>query len=176
MNLSSTNASSHQPLRLLVRIRPIRSADAGLLADAFAALSAASRRARFLAARHQLSARELSYLTDVDHHDHEALVAVDRFRGRLLGVARFVRDETDPTNAEVAAEVIDEFQGRGIGTLLARQLVTRARAEGVTTLTARMARGNTRARRLLAATGPVDVVARDGATVTYRSTLLHAVR
>src|ERR1051325_93706 len=61
-----------------VLIRPVRGADAPLLADGFARLSAASRQMRFLGVKKELSAAELRYFTDVDHHDHEALAALDQ--------------------------------------------------------------------------------------------------
>ena len=79
-----------------VLIRPVRSTDALLLADGFARLSAASRQMRFLGVKKELSAAELRYFTDVDHHDHEALGALDHADGRGVGVARYVRDTEDP--------------------------------------------------------------------------------
>src|SRR6476646_4015156 len=62
-----------------VRIRPIRPEDAALLSDGFDRLSPQSRRQRFFVAKKRLTDSELRYPTDVDHHDHEALVAVHRF-------------------------------------------------------------------------------------------------
>jgi hypothetical protein len=61
--------------RSAVLIRPVRSADAPLLADGFARLSDASRQMRFLTRKKRLSPAELRYFTDVDHRDHEALGA-----------------------------------------------------------------------------------------------------
>src|SRR3954469_17709663 len=69
-------------LGLRLRFRPIQPTDGALLLDAFAELSAESRRLRFNGPKSELSAKEVRYFTDVDHRDHEALVAVDRFRGR----------------------------------------------------------------------------------------------
>ena len=60
-----------------VLIRQVQSADAPLLADGFARLSDASRQMRFLTKKKELSPAELRYFTDVDHHDHEALGALD---------------------------------------------------------------------------------------------------
>jgi hypothetical protein len=47
------------------------------------------------------SAVELGYFTDVDHHDHEALGALDHADGRGVGIARYVRDADDPQAAEI---------------------------------------------------------------------------
>jgi hypothetical protein len=60
-----------------VLIRPVQPSDAPLLVDGFARLSAHSRQMRFLRRKDELSAAELRYFTDVDHHDHEALGALD---------------------------------------------------------------------------------------------------
>jgi hypothetical protein len=95
-----------------VLIRPVRSTDAALLADGFARLSAASRQMRFLGVKKALSAAELRYFTDVDHHDHEALGALDRADGRGVGIARYIRDADDPQAAEIAVTIVDDWQGR----------------------------------------------------------------
>ena len=72
-----------------VRTRPIEPADRDALADGFARLSARSRYRRFLGPKHTLSARELTYLTEVDHVTHEAVVAFDEADDRMVGVARY---------------------------------------------------------------------------------------
>jgi len=99
-----------------VLIRPVHGTDAPLLADGFARLSARSRQMRFLMAKRELSPAELRYFTEIDHHDHEALGAVDRASGRGVGVARYVRSAEDARSAEIAVTVVDEWQGRGLGT------------------------------------------------------------
>src|SRR3982750_1897781 len=105
-----------------VRIRPIAPADAVLLNDGFAELSSYSRRLRFFIAKNGLTPAELKYFTDVDHHDHEALVAVTRFGGKGLAVARYIRDPRDHDAAELAVTVIDDWQARGLGTALTTRL------------------------------------------------------
>lgn len=125
-----------------VTVSRITPADAPMIEDAFARLSAESRRLRFLTAKPRLSQSELRYLTHVDGHDHEALSAVDPETGQGVGVARFVRDERDPTRAEFAVTVADDWQGRGVATLLLTRLSERAREEGVERLTALVARDN----------------------------------
>jgi GNAT superfamily N-acetyltransferase len=67
----------------------------------------------------------------VDHHDHEAIIALDPLTGEGVGVARYVRAGADPEVAEVAVTVVDDWQGRGLGRALLERLAARARREGV---------------------------------------------
>jgi len=116
-------------------IREVGPQDKPLLVDAFEHLSDESRYKRFLAPIKQLSGSELKYLTEIDHSDHEALIAC-ALDGEPLGVARYVRDPRCPHQAEVAVAVIDEWQGRGVATALLEDLVAQARRHDVTTFTA----------------------------------------
>ena len=61
------------------------------MVDAYERLSDESRYRRFLSPHKQLTDAELRYFTEVDHHDHEALVAGDPESGEWVGVARYVR-------------------------------------------------------------------------------------
>jgi RimJ/RimL family protein N-acetyltransferase len=123
-------------------IRRIVPEDAPALAEGFALLSEESRRLRFLSPKPRLSSAELAYFTTVDGHRHEALVAIDPETGDGVGVARFVRDEADPRRAEVAVTVADDWQHRGVATLLLDRLNDRAREEGVARFTALVAADN----------------------------------
>src|SRR6476646_8790237 len=138
--------SEGRPVRLrdgsAVLIRPVRPEDAGLLENGFAGLSDRSRRMRFLGPKAGLSAAELRYLTDVDHRDHEALGALDHARGGGVGIARYLRDRDDPRTAEIAVTVIDDWQGRGLGTELLARLAERARREGIDRFTAAVSADN----------------------------------
>jgi RimJ/RimL family protein N-acetyltransferase len=125
-----------------VLIREVQSADAPLLADGFARLSETSRQMRFLTRKKELSPAELRYFTDLDHRDHEALGALDHADGRGVGIARYVRDTEDPQAAEIAVTIIDDWQGRGLGTELLAQLSDRARQEGIRRFTALVAADN----------------------------------
>jgi RimJ/RimL family protein N-acetyltransferase len=155
-----------------VVIRPIRSIDAGLLLDGFRRLSPQSRRQRFLGAKKELTPAEVRFLTQVDHHDHEALGAVSTPQGRGVGVARFVRISDDPFAAEIAITVVDEWQGRGLGGVLLDQLARRARQEGVRRFVARTSVDNKAVDRLLRQLSAAPARGRsDGATVTYEITL-----
>jgi len=158
--------------RLGVSIRPVEPGDATLISEGFDRLSAESRRLRFLGPKTSLSSSELRYFTDIDHHDHEALLAVSRFSGRGLGVARFIRLADDPTSADVAVVIADEWQRVGLGSALTARLVERARCEGIARFSALLDAENEGARRLMRRTGAsVRLVGRDGGTMSYEMEL-----
>jgi RimJ/RimL family protein N-acetyltransferase len=154
-----------------VVIRQVQATDAPLLADGFARLSPQSRRMRFLARKDQLSAAELRYFTELDHHDHEALGAVSQADGRGVGVARYVRDAHHPQAAEIAVTVVDEWQGRGLGTELLTRLSGRARSEGIHRFTALVAEDNMAMAGLLQNMN-ASLAGRSPGTVEYEITLI----
>jgi RimJ/RimL family protein N-acetyltransferase len=153
-----------------VLIRQVRSSDAPLLADGFARLGAASRQMRFLGVKKELSAAELRYFTDVDHHDHEALAALDQAGGHGVGIARYIRDAHDPRAAEIAVTIVDDWQGRGLGAELLARLSDRARQEGIRRFTAVADAGNVAVAALLRNAG-ARIVRRGRGTVDYEITL-----
>ena len=114
-----------------VTLRPIAPEDKPLIAASFERLGEESRYRRFFTSKKELSAAELDYLVDVDHRDHEAIIAVDRLSGEAVGVARYVRSNDDAEVAELAVTVIDDWQGRGLGRALLTRLTDRARQEGM---------------------------------------------
>jgi GNAT superfamily N-acetyltransferase len=134
-----------------VLIRPIRADDKRMLSDGLRSLSDDSVQRRFLAPKRSFSRTELRYLTEVDGRDHVALVAeypAEPVR-RLIAVARFVRLSDDPEAAEVAITVADDWQRRGLGSLLAARLAEEARRLGIRRFTAPMAADNLPAHRLM---------------------------
>jgi EmrB/QacA subfamily drug resistance transporter len=135
--------------RSAVLIRQIQRDDAPLLADAFDRLSPRSRELRFMRPKHHLTPAELRYFTDIDHHDHEALGALDNEDGRGVGFARYVRDADDPHAAEIAVTIIDDWQGKGLGTELLTRLTERARQEGIRRFTALVSSDNVAMTRVL---------------------------
>src|SRR3954466_4194851 len=97
-----------------VFVRPIAPEDKPLLAEGLRRLSPQTSIKRFLSVKVKFSEAELRYLTEVDGHDHIALVAVDaRDPSSLIAVARSVR--TEPDTAELAVVVGDQWQGLGLG-------------------------------------------------------------
>jgi GNAT superfamily N-acetyltransferase len=146
----------------VIIVRPIEPGDRVLLEAAFAELSDESRYRRFLSPMPRLTAAQLEYLTDVDHHDHEALVALEPDGERLIGVARFVR--TQPAIAEPAVAVADEWQRRGVGTALLEVLVDRAIEEGITTFSGYVLFDKPAPLSLLGQVGDVSVRSSGGAS------------
>jgi RimJ/RimL family protein N-acetyltransferase len=128
-------------------VRQVQPTDKGLLAAGFERRSPESGYRRFFAPIQRLSARDLAYLTEIDHHDHEALAAIEPATGELVGVARYVRG-AEPHLAEVSVVVGDPWQQRGVATLLLERLVERARAAGVTHFVALVMSENAEALRL----------------------------
>jgi RimJ/RimL family protein N-acetyltransferase len=109
-----------------VRVRPLVAEDRALLLAGFSALSRRSRRARFLQGVSDAKfARMLPILLDtVDQRAHVALVLYAA--GRPIGVGRLRRFTGDPAVADLAVTVADEWQGRGAGSVLAREVLARA--------------------------------------------------
>jgi RimJ/RimL family protein N-acetyltransferase len=114
-----------------ILVRPIEPADKPLLRTAFERLSEQSRQRRFMGPAEELTDEDLVYLTEVDHRRHEALVALDPETGEILGVARWFRKPGQREVAELAVAVVDDFQGRGIGSALVAAINERARDEGI---------------------------------------------
>lgn len=133
----------------VLQLRPFGAGDRDRLARLFARLGSESRYRRFLSPKHELTAPELTYLTDIDHVDHEAVAAIDCSDGSLAGVGRYIRDPRRRCSADVSLEVADELQRLGIGTALATQLVARAQASDLAVLTASALRENRAARAIM---------------------------
>ena len=160
-------------------IRPIAADDKSALVDAFSHLSQKSVYQRFLAPVKRLTASELTYLTELDHADHEALIALTE-AAEIVGVARYVREDADPKRAEVAVTVRDEWQGRGIGTTLLHLLARRATENGVTQFTGVCLAENREMLQLFDELGPTTRHRADGdateVEVTLPTTATHAIR
>lgn len=115
-----------------VIIRQIRPGDGPWLKAGYRALSPESQYRRFLGSKPRLTDTDVRYLTDVDGHDHFALVATTaRAPDWIIAVARFVRSSEDPQAAEFAIVVGDPYQGEGLGTELLERLASAATARGV---------------------------------------------
>ncbi len=116
-----------------VHYRAIGPADRETLREEFHKLSPESIRNRFFNAKQDLTPGELKFLTVVDLSRHVAIVAELESGDQRIPVAvgRFVRGLDEPGRAVIAVTVADDYQGKGIGKALLRQLVYCAKKIGI---------------------------------------------
>lgn len=132
-------------------VRHIKPSDKEMLAAAWLQLSLRSQYRRFLTPKPYLTKGDLRYLTEIDGHDHVALVALRRDDpSHFVAVARYVRLKDDLETAEVAVTVADHMQGKKIGKQLGVLLADEARGRGIRRFTAALLADNRPALRLMA--------------------------
>jgi len=126
-----------------ILIRAIRPEDKPLLLKHFRSLSERSIYYRFFGHKRSLEQADLRGLTELDFVNHVGLAATIETEGteRFIGVGRYLKS-VEGVAAEVAFAVLDEFQGRGIGTLLLRHLAQIARRQGINQFAAFVMGGN----------------------------------
>jgi acetate---CoA ligase (ADP-forming) len=115
-----------------VRVRPLRPEDEEALHRFLDSLSVDSRWLRFFGGADM--ARQAQAAAAVDYRDRYGMVATSGADGRILAHAEYVRIDDD--RAEVAFEIADSEQGRGLGTILLAHLATAAEANGIATFEA----------------------------------------
>jgi RimJ/RimL family protein N-acetyltransferase len=125
-----------------VSIRPITPDDAERLVDLYYRLSDTTRRLRFHSMLQNVPleriGQEAKQLSDLDPANQAALVATveEEGEGRIVAVARLARSEEDPTQAESAIVVRDDYQNQGLGTHMLKLLAEVARSMNIERLTA----------------------------------------
>ena len=153
-----------------VIVRDIRPEDREQLVRGFDRLSPESRYRRFMTSAVSLDDATLEYLTNVDGRDHAAIVAMvpslDLKTETGVGVARYVRLPDEPDVAEAAVTVTDDYQRRGVGTILARALAEKATYEGIRAFRAEVLADNTPMLEMLAEAGAIER-SRLGDTVVF---------
>jgi GNAT superfamily N-acetyltransferase len=165
-----------------VQLRLIGPAEREILRRGFERLSPESRYRRFFTAMPKLPEAVLDRLAATDGWNHVAIGA-ERLAeeagperdggtdpGRVpdgVGVARFVRLPDRPELAEAAVAVIDEMQGRGLGSLLLGSLIAAARRRGITHFRAEVLPENQPMREILERLDPRAVVAREDQVLVY---------
>lgn len=153
-----------------IYVRVVRPSDRPTFEEGWAHLSAETRLFRFLAPRDHLSPGDLDYLTDLDGVDHYAIGAVTRDADGHEGpvaVARFVRMRDHPHEADFAVTVVDEYQRRGVGSVMFERLVVAALKRGITTLRADLLVENEAAKHLIRKVVPRAQSRLQGALVCF---------
>jgi acetate---CoA ligase (ADP-forming) len=123
-----------------LHVRPLRSDDRDKIHAFLDGLSRESIGFRFF------GAADLEWVTrwclDVDYRDRYGVVAETGTPRRIVAHAAYIR--TDADRAESAFLVADDWQGRGIATILLAHLAQAVRAEGLSTFTAEVLAANHR--------------------------------
>lgn len=153
MDVTSTAPGCRRGLVAVGRLRP---GDRAAVHEVFDGLSERSRALRFHGAKPRLQDDEVDALVDIGRCGREAVAAIDLVTGKVVGIARFVRDERDPRIAEVAFEVVDDCQSSGLGRRLIRELAALAVSEGIVRFRASVVVGNEPALALLRRVGRVS--------------------
>ena len=109
-------------------LRPVRPDDGQAMRAFHSSLSAETIYYRFFAPYPELSDADVDRFTRVDYDERMAFVATQS--GEIVGVGRY--DKIDQTSAEIAFTVRDDYQGRGLGSVLLEHLTAAARERGIT--------------------------------------------
>ncbi len=129
-------------------VRPIHADDLELERRFIQALSPSSRRFRFLETMNAPSDALLKQMTVINPSTDAAYVAVigEGEQQREIGVARFSA-RPDGHDCEFAVTVSDDWQNKGLGSLLMKRLMDVARARGIEAMHSSDAADNTRMRQ-----------------------------
>jgi GNAT superfamily N-acetyltransferase len=119
-----------------ITVRPLRNGETEVVQAVFDRLGPRSRHLRFGGAKNVLTPSDLELLARVDGTHHVLVAYVE---GEPVGIARLVRDSNA---AEVAFAVVDDWQGKGVGTVLVDRLAEDARAAGIQRFTAQIRADN----------------------------------
>ena len=136
-----------------VEIRALRPDDEADMLAAMGRTSTQSLQRRFFVIKRGFSPKEIEYFMNIDFSKHVALVALADEDGRptIVGGGRYI--VVQPGEAEVAFNVIDEYQGQGLGGYLMRHLAAIAREAGLKQLIAEVLPENTAMRKVFAKFG-----------------------
>lgn len=142
-----------------VRLRTLGREDRERYLAGFARLSDETRYKRFFSALPRRMPEALvRRMLDTDGWNHLAIAAErigadGRAEDAIVGVARFIRNRTDPSRAEAAVTVADDLHHHGLGKLLLAQLARAARRRGVRRFEAQVLAGNGPMKALLGGFG-----------------------
>jgi RimJ/RimL family protein N-acetyltransferase len=115
-----------------VTVRPLLMSDEEPLQDLFYRLSNESTYTRFMAFKKAHPHEEMQALVNLDYESTMALV-VTRHEGADEDIVAMSRYDVDPATrlADIAFVVRDEWQNKGVGTLLMRRMLEFARERGL---------------------------------------------
>jgi acyl-CoA hydrolase/GNAT superfamily N-acetyltransferase len=115
-----------------ISIRPAKASDVTGLQDLFYKLPPEDVYTRFFRPLKQFSMSEAEYFCNVDYEKEMAFIAAvgDHDQKQIIGSSFYVVDPA--TNmAEVAYMILHEWQGRGVGSVLQKQMAAYAESKGI---------------------------------------------
>lgn len=129
-----------------IPLRPIKSTDEELMQELFYSLSDQTIYLRFFSSMGAMPHERVQYYTTIDYDAQMAIVAVLRTNGDedIIGVGRYIR-EKDSDMAELALLVRDDWQGKGLGTILHTYLAQIAQSRKIGGFKAEILEQNKRA-------------------------------
>jgi GNAT superfamily N-acetyltransferase len=151
-----------------VGVREMRGDDIPRLRRLHTRLSRRTAYRRFMTPTPRLSERAVAYFADVDHLGREALVATSG--DDIVAIAQY-HQTAGTTEAEVAILVEDAWQRRGVGRILIKRLIERARRRGIRVFTGTMLSENPAAIALLRVFFPDAATEVNGPELTFRASL-----
>jgi len=113
-----------------VIIRPIKPEDEPLLLELFNSLSERSALLRFQQLNRKITKADLIRFCHIDYDQEMTLVALTKENQsfKIIGAAHLMKSYEDV--AELSIEILDQFQGKGLGTLLIQKLLEFAKMYG----------------------------------------------
>jgi acetyltransferase len=114
-----------------VFLRPVKEMDGPLLSELFSKLSQASIILRFLSPLHNLPEKLVYQFSHVDYKKDFGLVALTDVGNSspIIGVGRYAYD-SESERPELAVVVMDDWQGKGLGSILLSRVIDIGRENG----------------------------------------------
>lgn len=102
------------------------------ISDGLRDMSSESIRNRFLGSKREFSDKELQYLTVLDGWNHYAFGIEERDQNkRGVAIGRIVRSSHSDKEAEVAITIIDDYQRKGLGSVLIDIIILASLERGI---------------------------------------------
>jgi RimJ/RimL family protein N-acetyltransferase/acyl CoA:acetate/3-ketoacid CoA transferase beta subunit len=148
--------------------RPIHPTDVPRVRELFYSLSKQAIYNRFMQHLKRFSWQQIANYVYIDHRNDVAIVATPAGDADepIIAIGRYYLDPRT-NRAEIAVEVRDEWQGKGLGTALLRYLTGIAKRNGIGGFVAEVLTQNTAARSLLAKMGYAIRSRHEGSSTHY---------